>query len=75
MKIGFIGLGNMGGPMALNVLKAGHTMAWENPNGHDDLVISTALCGYAALESPPPAEGSTLPADVSVYGEKAGRFA
>ena len=26
MKIGFIGLGNMGGPMALNVLKAGHTM-------------------------------------------------
>lgn len=27
MKIGFIGLGNMGGPMALNVLKAGHTMA------------------------------------------------
>jgi 3-hydroxyisobutyrate dehydrogenase-like beta-hydroxyacid dehydrogenase len=27
VKIGFIGLGNMGGPMALNVLKAGHTMA------------------------------------------------
>jgi 3-hydroxyisobutyrate dehydrogenase len=27
MRIGFIGLGNMGGPMALNVLKAGHTMA------------------------------------------------
>ncbi len=26
MKIGFIGLGNMGGPMALNVLKAGHAM-------------------------------------------------
>src|SRR5262249_61435087 len=26
MRIGFIGLGNMGGPMALNVLKAGHTM-------------------------------------------------
>jgi 3-hydroxyisobutyrate dehydrogenase len=27
MKIGFIGLGNMGGPMALNLLKAGHTLA------------------------------------------------
>src|SRR5260221_3324750 len=26
MKIGFIGLGNMGGPMALNLLKAGHTL-------------------------------------------------
>src|SRR2546425_10875266 len=26
MRIGFIGLGNMGGPMALNVLKAGHPM-------------------------------------------------
>ena len=26
MRIGFIGLGNMGGPMALNVLKAGHAM-------------------------------------------------
>jgi len=26
MRIGFIGLGNMGGPMALNVLKAGHMM-------------------------------------------------
>src|SRR5438552_16303676 len=26
MRIGFIGLGNMGGPMALNVPKAGHTL-------------------------------------------------
>ena len=26
MRIGFIGLGNMGGPMALNVLKAGYIM-------------------------------------------------
>ncbi|HUH86093.1 MAG TPA: NAD(P)-binding domain-containing protein, partial [Stellaceae bacterium] len=24
MRIGFIGLGNMGGPMAANLLKAGH---------------------------------------------------
>jgi len=26
MKIGFIGLGNMGGPMALNFMKAGHSL-------------------------------------------------
>ena len=26
MKIGFIGLGNMGGPMASNLLKAGHEL-------------------------------------------------
>ena len=26
MKIGFIGLGNMGGPMALNMIKAGHNL-------------------------------------------------
>ena len=27
MKIAFIGLGNMGGPMAINLLKAGHTLS------------------------------------------------
>jgi 3-hydroxyisobutyrate dehydrogenase len=26
MRIAFIGLGNMGGPMALNLIKAGHTL-------------------------------------------------
>src|SRR5437762_7933453 len=26
MKIGFIGLGNMGGPMALNMIKGGHSL-------------------------------------------------
>jgi len=26
MRIGFIGLGNMGGPMALNIIKAGHAL-------------------------------------------------
>ena len=26
-KIGFIGVGNMGGPMALNLLKAGHELS------------------------------------------------
>ena len=27
MKIAFIGLGNMGGPMAMNLQKAGHTLS------------------------------------------------
>ncbi|HUY82930.1 MAG TPA: NAD(P)-binding domain-containing protein, partial [Steroidobacteraceae bacterium] len=27
MKIGFVGLGNMGAPMARNLLKAGHELA------------------------------------------------
>jgi 3-hydroxyisobutyrate dehydrogenase len=27
MRIGFVGLGNMGGPMALNLMKAGHALA------------------------------------------------
>ncbi|HEY2256722.1 MAG TPA: NAD(P)-binding domain-containing protein, partial [Variovorax sp.] len=27
MKIAFIGLGNMGGPMALNLQKAGHALS------------------------------------------------
>ncbi len=39
-KIAFIGLGNMGGPMAANLLKAGHSVA-----GFD---TSEAACGAAA---------------------------
>ena len=27
MRVGFIGLGNMGGPMALNIIKGGHTVS------------------------------------------------
>src|SRR5262250_339555 len=30
MKIGFIGLGNMGAPMALNLMKAGHELSVYN---------------------------------------------
>ena len=33
MKIAFIGLGNMGGPMALNLHKAGHTRQRFRPVG------------------------------------------
>ncbi|TCZ61256.1 3-hydroxyisobutyrate dehydrogenase [Roseicella aquatilis] len=40
-RIGFVGLGNMGGPMARNLLKAGHQVA-----GYD--LVPAALDGFAA---------------------------
>src|SRR5580704_11510133 len=40
MRIGFIGLGNMGGPMAANLIKAGHTV-----RGYD--LVPHALQAFA----------------------------
>ena len=34
-KIGFIGVGNMGGPMARNLLKAGHAVTIFDPNAEN----------------------------------------
>jgi 3-hydroxyisobutyrate dehydrogenase len=48
MKIGFIGLGNMGGPMAANLAKAGHAVT-----GHDPAVPCPE--GVAAAASGPEA--------------------
>jgi 3-hydroxyisobutyrate dehydrogenase len=44
MKIGFIGLGNMGAPMAHNLLKGGHTLNVFDPNAQvvQELVAATA---------------------------------
>lgn len=50
MKIGFIGLGNMGAPMAKNLLKAGHTL-----NAFDlstQVVQEMVDAGAKAMESP-----------------------
>ena len=44
MKIGFIGLGNMGGPMAANLAKAGHAVT-----GFD--LVTTPPDGVAAADS------------------------
>ena len=33
MQIGFIGLGNMGGPMAANLVAAGHDVVGFDPSG------------------------------------------
>ncbi|GAB3366005.1 MULTISPECIES: 3-hydroxyisobutyrate dehydrogenase [Giesbergeria] len=51
MNIAFIGLGNMGGPMALNLHKAGHTVKAFD--------LSTAACDKLA------AEGITIAADTA----------
>ena len=37
-RIGFVGLGNMGAPMARNLAKAGHRVNLDNPIGFNDAV-------------------------------------
>ncbi len=49
MKIGFIGLGNMGGPMAANLVKAGHAVAgFDLVAGVPEGVVRAATAAEAA---------------------------
>lgn len=49
MKIGFIGLGNMGGPMAANLVKAGHEVAgFDLVAGMPEGVVRAATAAEAA---------------------------
>lgn len=49
MKIGFIGLGNMGGPMAANLVKAGHEVAgFDLVAGMPEGVVRAATAAGAA---------------------------
>ena len=43
MKIGFIGLGNMGAPMARNLIKAGHDLLGFDvaPTNIEDITLDT----------------------------------
>lgn len=50
MKVGFIGLGNMGAPMALNLVKAGHTLTVFDLN--QQAVQSLVIAGARAAASP-----------------------
>ena len=50
-RIGFVGLGNMGGPMARNLLKAGHQVA-----GYD--LVPAALEAFAAAGGTPAASAA-----------------
>ena len=71
MKIGFIGLGNMGAPMVRNLLKAGHAVSVfdVNPAAIDEL----AAAGARASASPAAAAGDAeyvitmLPAAAHVH--------
>ncbi|OAN76191.1 3-hydroxyisobutyrate dehydrogenase [Sulfitobacter sp. EhC04] len=49
LKIGFIGLGNMGGPMAANLAKAGHEVAGYDVAGTTAKGVSTADSIAAAV--------------------------
>ncbi|MFZ0051909.1 MAG: NAD(P)-dependent oxidoreductase [Desulfobaccales bacterium] len=57
MKVAFIGLGTMGGPMALNVMKAGHDLIIHNRTRHKEELLAAhgakrvASPGEAALEA------------------------
>lgn len=50
MKIGFLGLGNMGAPMAANLLKAGHSLVVFDLN--EKSVASLAALGAASADGP-----------------------
>jgi 3-hydroxyisobutyrate dehydrogenase len=58
-KIGFIGLGNMGLPMALNLLRAGHQVV-----GFD--VVNSALTQFAAANGTAADSAMSACADVDV---------
>ncbi|EJM88709.1 3-hydroxyisobutyrate dehydrogenase [Pseudomonas sp. GM74] len=50
MHIGFLGLGNMGGPMARNLLKAGHSLTVFDP--FPQAVTALVEAGASAADSP-----------------------
>ncbi|PYO00659.1 MAG: hypothetical protein DMD91_09915 [Candidatus Rokuibacteriota bacterium] len=62
MHVGFVGTGNMGRPMATNVLKAGHQLTvWDlRREATRDLenLGATRAADLAALEPPPSASRS-----------------
>src|ERR1700685_4554124 len=57
--IGFIGLGNMGGPMAANLLKVGHTVTGYDLNP-EALRALTAAGGKAASSAAEAANGASV---------------
>jgi 3-hydroxyisobutyrate dehydrogenase len=50
MHIGFLGLGNMGGPMARNLLKAGHSLTVFDP--FPQAIAALVEAGASAADSP-----------------------
>lgn len=66
--IGFIGLGHMGGPMAANLVKAGHRVL-----GHDIVPELLAAAVDAGVEAPGSATATAAAADVVITMLPAGR--
>lgn len=67
MRIGFIGLGKMGGPMALNLIKAGHALIDRLARQHErhpaavaPFVASMTVTSPPGLGRRPPHEPMTL---------------
>ncbi|MBI4966143.1 MAG: NAD(P)-dependent oxidoreductase [Desulfomonile tiedjei] len=54
MKVAFVGLGTMGGPMALNVMKAGHDLIVHNRTGNREEL----LAAQGAKRAPSPREAA-----------------
>ena len=77
MKIAFIGLGNMGGPMALNLLKAGHTLsAFDlSPEARDKFAAAGLPMAASAAATVAGADAviSMLPASAHVEALYLGR--
>ncbi len=87
MRIGFIGLGNMGGPMALNLIKAGHALIVhdvrrESAKPHLDAgatwadspkdVARQGELILTSLPGPPEVEAVALGPDGIIHGAVAG---
>ncbi|MEX6504282.1 3-hydroxyisobutyrate dehydrogenase [Pseudomonas sp. 25A3E] len=71
MHIGFLGLGNMGGPMARNLLKAGHSVIVYDPSAQAVAALaeagaSTAASPAAVAQAPVAAIVTMLPAAAQV---------
>ena len=45
MKVAFIGMGTMGAPMALNILKAGHEVTVHNRTREREVPVAEAGAG------------------------------
>jgi len=67
MKVGFIGLGQMGGAMAANLLKAGHALTvWNRSPGK-----ATALIEAGAVEAASPAHAAAGNAVITMLADDA----
>ena len=64
MHIGFLGLGNMGGPMARNLLKAGHSLTVYDPSAQ--AVAALVEAGAYAAISPAAVAQTSVAAIVSM---------